>query len=91
MFSQRALENDQSRLTYFRGGAELQVLDFGGTASLNTLSDEHVIIKHNPADSMKCFSLQDDGVTLTWDLSCETGPRHWQVKELGGRYFLLTD
>ena len=85
------LTNNQSTLTYFSKG-ELRLLHhFEDTVSLNLLSSENVMIKNDRTRTMQCFSVQDKKFALTWDLSCETGPRKWQVKESGDRYFLLIE
>jgi len=83
--------DDHSTLKYFPKGKQILFQDFGGTLSLNLLSDENVIIKNKVEKTMQCYSLQNEDLTLIWDLSCETGPRKWQVKESGVRYFLLTE
>jgi hypothetical protein len=84
-------KNDESKLEYFREGKLQLFNDFDGSVSLNLLSGKNVIMKDNLTEMMKCFSLQNENLNLTWDLSCKTGPRNWQVKESGGRYFLLTE
>jgi len=81
--------NDHSTLEYFPNGKRPLFRDFDGTLSLNLLSDENVIINNNFTGTMECYSLQDETLDLIWDLSCKTGK--WQVKESGGRYFLLTE
>lgn len=57
--------DDQSRLTYFLKGKLRLLHDFDGTVSLNLLSGENVIIKHNLTGTMKCFSLQNGNLTVT--------------------------
>ncbi len=84
--------DDQSTLTYFSKGKLRLLQNLKGTVtavSLNLLSGKNVMIKNKR--TMQCFSVQNKKFALTWDLSCETGPRNWQVKESGGRYFLLTE
>jgi hypothetical protein len=83
--------DDSSTLVYFTKGKQILFRDFDNTLSLNLLSDKNVIIKNNIENTMQCYSLQNKDLTLIWDLSCETGPREWQVKESGRRYFLLTE
>jgi hypothetical protein len=83
--------DDHSTLEYFPKGKPPLFKDFDGTLSLNLLSDENVIINNNFTGTMQCFSLQNGNLTLIWDLNCKTGPRNWQMKESGGRYFLLTE
>lgn len=83
--------DDYPTLEYFTKGKQILFRDFDDTLSLNVLSDKHVIIKNNVEKTMQCYSLQNKDLTLIWNLSCETGPRKWQVKESGGRYFLLTE